>query len=308
MAKQAEICIKSPDDRYDCHVGGIDVLAGGRLIVADISNRNIKLFDEERHFLSAYTWPWEVAHDVAASRDDVIYVIFSKFVKVMDVKENQFSEKRSFYYHKNYIKGIAVHEGSVFILTATELSDITASQYILKIDTDMGKTIWTVPVKDESYGSPFRNFFEPTDGDSGFYLSSFDHEGKLNVLLSGSRKGKLDAETGAKLVIEDVDFTGPVCYGNGLLYVSDCSNRIFALIPNTNEKVLLIKLQNTPYTVSHKNSTRRRPLPPTFQIKCMKFNPRNNQLLVSYGPMYQTPNNIVCLQLQTEIGPSPSGL
>ena len=296
-----EIYVKGMDDSNDCCVTGIDVLVDGRLVIVDGSNRNIKLFDEEGQFLSAFTWPLStgVGHSVAASRDNEVYVTFSKSVKVMDVKENLFSERRVFNYRKNYITCITVYEGSVFILTTTDFT-LTARQYILKIDKATGKALWTVPVEDESYDPPFRNLFEPTDGGCGFYLSSFEHEGKLKVLLSGSRKGKLDGETGTKLAIEDVDFTGPSCYGNGLMYVSDRRNQIFALIPNTNEKVLLIKLQKTPYSVSYTKGTRRRPLPPTFEINCMNFNPRNNQLLISYGVNNPNPNNVVCLQLQAE--------
>ena len=304
VVKQAEMFVKSPDDCNNCSVTGIDVLTDDRIIIADGSNRNIKLFDKERHFLSAYTWPWSTGvgygpYGVAVSQDDEIYVVFWKSIKVMNIKENRFSEKRTFFFHGNYIKCITAHEGCIFILTATDLFH-TARQYVLKID-DAGHSLWAVPVKNDSCacGSPFRNFFEPTVGGNGFCLSSFEHGGKLNVLLSGMKKGKLDGGTGTKLAIEDVDFTGPVCYGNGLMYVSDCCNQIFALIPNTNEKVLLIKLPNTPYTVSHLG-TRRRPRPPTFQINCMKFNPRNNQLLVSYGVHNPTPNNIECFQVRTE--------
>ena len=51
---------------------------------------------------------------------------------------------------------------------------------------------------EHSYRSPFQNLFDSTIRGTGFYLSSFTYEGKVNVLLSGSRKGKLDGESGSK--------------------------------------------------------------------------------------------------------------
>ena len=223
-------------------------------------------------------------------------MIFLKSVKALELKQNQFSDKGEFFFHGNYIKCITVHQGSVFILTSTDMH--TGCRYVVRID-NRGRSLWAVPSNDDSYGSPFRNLFDTTIRGHGFFLSSFAHEGKVHVLLSGSRKGKLDGESGSKLATEDMDFSGPVSFGRGVVYFSYChSNEIFAFIPKTNEKELLMKLPNAPYQISHMG-TRRNPRPLTYEIKCLKYSPTNDQLLVSYRPYNPNPNYFDCLQLQT---------
>ena len=48
------ICVKAPGDKTNCEVQGLEVMHDGRIIVADRSNRNIKLFDRCGDYLSSY--------------------------------------------------------------------------------------------------------------------------------------------------------------------------------------------------------------------------------------------------------------
>ena len=159
--------------------------------------------------------------------------------------------KENVFCHGNWPRYVTAHQGNVFILTQL------GRFFIHRIDSK-GQIRWIVhkPVED------FANFPYHTVRCNGYYRSRFAHEGKVNVLLSGSRKGKLDGEFGAILGVEDMEFVGPVSYGRGLIYFSYCHrNGIFALIPNTNEKQLLLKLPDAPYKLSHMDA-RRTPQPP----------------------------------------------
>ena len=290
--RQEPVCVKSQDDESDCSVTGIDVLDDGRLVIADGSNRNIKLFDQNRRPLSTYVWPRStvVGHrpdGVAASSSKEIFVIFRKYVEVLELKDNQFCDKGTAFYHENWIRCITAFQGYVFILTQL----LGGRKFVHRIDS-RGRSLWAVPVED---------FADFNVSGHGYYLTSFALEDKVNVLLSGSGKGKLDGESGAMLGTEHVDLAGPVSYGKGLVYFSySHSNEIFALIPNTNEKELLINLPNAPYQLPHMG-TRRRPQPLTYAINCLKYNPAHDQLLVSYGPNNPNPNYIDCLQFKCAI-------
>ena len=284
--------MKSLWDELDCYVTGIDVLDDGRLIIADRSNRNIKLFDQNRHHMSSYVWPRSIVEErgpdgIASTSNNDIFVIFFKSVKRLQLKNSQLCDRGTFFSNGDWIRCITAQNENVFILTQIQ----GGKKYVHRLNSE-GHSLWVVSVES------FANF---NVSGHGYHLTSFNYGDKVNILLSGSAKGKLDGKSGTKLEIEQVDFAGPVSYANSLVYFCYYdSNEIFALVPNSNKIKLIIKLPNALYHFPH-IGTRSRPQPPIYSINCLVYNPTNEQILVSYGPNNPTTNYLDCIQLKEAI-------
>lgn len=86
------ICVRIPSDKNNCEILGLDVTPDGRIIVADIQNPTVKMFDQERQYMTSYVVSWQyIFFFIAVVNNEELTVSLSheKQHLILELKSNK---------------------------------------------------------------------------------------------------------------------------------------------------------------------------------------------------------------------------
>ena len=146
-----EVSAKHKGDSYSiCDITGAVELSNGKLVVADMYNESVKLFDTEYKVVAQYkllTAPW----DVALIKDNKIIVTFPKERRLQYYTvDNGFKPGKKIGRYSNFY-GVDYHQDKIFV---TCPRDKPASVKILDIDGKILKQISTEPGQQSYFVDP----------------------------------------------------------------------------------------------------------------------------------------------------------
>ena len=71
MGRQESFCVRTPEDEFDCWVRSLDVTPDGRILMVDCYNKNLKIFSEDKEYMTSLTFPSPYGPvDIAVVDDD----------------------------------------------------------------------------------------------------------------------------------------------------------------------------------------------------------------------------------------------
>ena len=269
------LSIRAPDDHLDSIVKGFDITPDGRIIVADSSNRNIKLFDKDGRFQSSLSFsPKYGPEGVSVVNNEESLTNFWKEnqVYIIDIETEQTCIKRILQMDVP-VCNVAAYGDKMIILA---FGDPPSVQLVDR----SGRTYWSVSTDDKGEGL-FGNQAICTCVIEAMQLSVIVTDGSKNTIT------KLDGATGDVITVRAVQMKSPreSCVDDqGILYVCYFARRQICAWNLTLDRSHLQLLE--PGVLGDR---------PCY----IKYNPLNSQLLVAYGrrPQSFNRNMIDCFEI-----------
>ena len=267
--------MKAPSDVVDCYIAGLDVTEDGRIIVADFSNRNVKLFTMDGTWLmsrSLSARPSGYNTVAVINNDEALLSIWSEgTLHILDLKTKLLSTKETVPIQYSLLS-VCCYQGQIFATSGVGIPSV------MKIDRK-GTVYWSRKLNDAD-----QYLFK-----SPCFSTCFQEGDMLTVLVADDAKGtisSIDGATGALLKVfssENKRSVGPIAYGRGHLFIWN---------PDGKEiDVWTTDLANKTTVISdlcHCVSG------------CMKYCESRNCLWVTYGWFTPSPNAIDCYKLTDE--------
>ena len=260
----ANMCVKIPSDKKDCEVFGLEVTPDGRVIVADKQNGNIKMFDEEKQFMTSYIVTWESVYFFIAVIDNeelVVSLSGDKKLLILLLNPNKIKMKQTIRV-KEPMASVSTFEDKIIALTFTGSA--------VSLLNRKGNILWSKCL--DVYRSSniyYQLVFRPL-----FNTCFFENNIPIVIVtdLGKSRITKLDGRTGDVIMTYDLE-SGKMPAGvssddGGILYVCCRNSReICALTSDLQANKVLISQIPTDGVL--------------FISSIIKYNSTNSQLLIS---------------------------
>ena len=251
--------IRAPDDQLDINVTGFDLTPDGRIIVADSSNKNLKLFDKDGRYQSSLSFSmmyWPCGISVVNDVEALTNIWKEMQVYVIDIETKPMCIKHNLPINKP-VCNVAAYEDKMVILS---FGDPPSVQLVDR----SGRTYWSVSRDDKGEGL-FQNHA---------ICTCVIEKAQLSVIVTDAYKNaitKLDGATGEVITVRNVQMKSPwgSCLDDrGILYVCYSSRRQVC--------AWNLDLDSNNLLLSESGVLGDRPC-------YIKYNPLNSQLLVAYG-------------------------
>ena len=254
--KLASYNVKLDDERY-CLISGIAITNDGRRLLADWTNRKIKLFSRDMKSLcslSLSTAPWDIA--VTGDREAVVSCNEKKLL-VLDICDRKMSIRRTVKL-PFIVYGLAPYQDK--LLVTAPLS--TSSPPSVKLIDQTGRVYWCTDTGQQER----RLFFSP------LYVTWYDDGGSAAVIVSDCGNDTLtvlNADTGDVITRRQVKGKRPT----GV--TTDTAGNIYVCYGSTDEVAVLTKdLSQENVLLSKRDGLGREP-------QAIVYDAVDHQLLVS---------------------------
>ena len=272
--RKEPVSVKAPTDDSDCYIVGLDVTEDGRIIVADLANKNVKLFELDGTWLMSRSLSARPAGynavAVLNNEEALLYIRPEGMLHILDLKHNILETKYTVSI-KTSLLSICCYQGQIFATSGVGVPSV------MKMDK-IGTVMWSRTLNNTGQ----RLFKSP------FFATCFQDGDRLTVLVSddGNRTiTSLDGATGDILKILSIDnkrSVGPTAYGLGRVHIWNPEGKEI--------DVWTTNLENKTRVISDLEHV---------VCGCMKYCEIGNYLLLTYGWFSPNPNAIVCYKLRS---------
>ena len=195
LTRLGEINVRRTDDSRSCYITGIETTCNGNLILADNSNRKVKLFSPDGQFLISSLPLSEQPFDVSVVDMSTSAVsVNTRQIVLLDLgHEGQLSRRQTIHL-KRFVWGIKAYNNN-FIITCDKSASSPRSVEMINIK---GKVLWST----DSRPTPVSQLF-----DCAGFLTVRSGSGPATVIISDWKKETitvLEADSGKLVKVCDV--------------------------------------------------------------------------------------------------------